>query len=42
MSFIQFVVMTSSLGCIVKIEEVLHTHTRLTKYDALTHVEAEI
>jgi len=33
--------MVSSLGCIVKFKEILHTHIRLTKYDAITHAEVE-
>ena len=39
MSFIQFVRMTSSLGWIIKLKEILHTHIRLNNYDAITYVE---
>ena len=42
MSFIQFVMMASGLGCIVKFKEILHPHIHLTKYDTITHVEVEV
>ena len=43
-SFIQFVRMASGLGCIIKFKEILHTHIRVTKYEAITvtHVEVEV
>jgi len=37
-SLMQFVGMASSLRCIIKLQEVLHTHVRLIEYDAITHV----
>ena len=35
MSFMQFARMASGLECIIKLKEILHTHIRLTKYDAI-------
>jgi len=37
-SFIPFVRMASRLGCIIKFEEILHTHIRLTKYDKVVEI----